>query len=48
MSGSTSSSYPFWRYLLDVGFTAMVLAVIGALAVHYIYGGVRLQGAATG
>ncbi len=36
---------PFYRYLLDVGFTATALAVIGALAVHYLYGGVRLQGA---
>jgi uncharacterized membrane protein (UPF0182 family) len=35
---------PFWRYLLDVGFTATALAVLGALAVHYLYGGVRLQG----
>ncbi|HEU4425767.1 MAG TPA: UPF0182 family protein, partial [Pilimelia sp.] len=36
--------YPFWRYLLGVGFTAVVLSLIGALAVHYIFGGVRLQG----
>ncbi|WP_130509076.1 UPF0182 family protein [Krasilnikovia cinnamomea] len=36
--------FPFWRYLLGVGFTAIVLSVIGALAVHYIFGGVRLQG----
>ncbi|WP_306835032.1 UPF0182 family membrane protein [Catenuloplanes nepalensis] len=36
--------YPFWRYLLGAGFTAVVLSVIGALAVHYIFGGVRLQG----
>ncbi|WP_203701604.1 UPF0182 family membrane protein [Asanoa iriomotensis] len=36
--------YPFYRYLLGVGFTAVVLAVIGSLAVHYIFGGVRLQG----
>jgi uncharacterized membrane protein (UPF0182 family) len=36
--------YPFWRYLLDVGFTATALSVIGALAIHYLYGGVRLQG----
>ena len=36
--------YPFWRYLLDVGFTATALSVIGALAMHYVYGGVRLQG----
>ncbi|MEV1014142.1 UPF0182 family protein [Micromonospora sp. NPDC049801] len=35
---------PFWRYLLGVGFTAVVLALIGALAVHYLFGGVRLQG----
>jgi len=37
--------YPFYRYLLGVGFTAMVLSVLGALAVHYLFGGVRLQGA---
>ncbi|GAB3157310.1 UPF0182 family protein [Micromonospora sonneratiae] len=37
--------YPFLRYLLGLGFTAIVLAVIGSLAVHYIFGGVRLQGA---
>ena len=47
-SASTSGfyvfDYPFWRYLLDVGFTATALAVLGALAVHYLYGGVRLQG----
>ncbi len=36
--------YPFWRYLLGLGFTVVVLSVIGALAVHYIFGGVRLQG----
>ena len=36
--------YPFYRYLLGVGFTAVVLSVIGALAVHYLFGGVRLQG----
>src|SRR5256885_5796819 len=37
--------YPFWRYLLGVGFTAVVLCVLGSLAVHYLFGGVRLQGA---
>jgi uncharacterized membrane protein (UPF0182 family) len=36
--------YPMVRYVLGVGFTAVVLSVIGALAVHYIFGGVRLQG----
>ena len=36
--------FPFWRYLLDVGFTSTALAILGSLAVHYVYGGVRLQG----
>lgn len=36
--------YPFWRYVIGVGFTVVVLSVIGSLAMHYIYGGVRLQG----
>ncbi|HZN20872.1 MAG TPA: UPF0182 family protein [Micromonosporaceae bacterium] len=36
--------YPFWRFLLGVGMTAVVLSTLGALAVHYIYGGVRLTG----
>ena len=36
--------FPLLRYVLGVGFTAVVLSVIGALAVHYIFGGVRLQG----
>ena len=43
-SGFYVFEYPFCRYLLGVGFTAVVLSVIGALAVHYIFGGVRLQG----
>lgn len=37
--------YPFWRYLVGVGFTTVVLSLLGALAVHYIFGGVRFQGA---
>jgi len=37
--------YPFLRYLLGVGFTLVVLAVLGSLAMHYLFGGVRLQGA---
>jgi uncharacterized membrane protein (UPF0182 family) len=36
--------FPFYRYLLNVGFTATALAILGAVAVHYLYGGVRLQG----
>ncbi|NES15379.1 UPF0182 family protein [Micromonospora sp. PPF5-17] len=35
---------PFWRYLLGVAFTAVVLSLLGALAMHYVFGGVRLQG----
>ncbi len=36
--------YPFWRYLLGIGFATMTLSLIGTLAMHYIFGGVRLQG----
>jgi uncharacterized membrane protein (UPF0182 family) len=36
--------FPFYRYLLNVGFTATALAILGVVAVHYLYGGVRLQG----
>lgn len=36
--------FPMLRYALGVAFTAVVLSVLGALAVHYIFGGVRLQG----
>ena len=36
--------YPFWRFLLGIGFAAVVIGVLGALFVHYLYGGVRLQG----
>ena len=36
--------YPFWRYLLGVGFTTMFLTLLGTLGVHYLFGGVRLQG----
>jgi len=37
--------YPFYRYLLGVGFSAVVIALLGALGLHYLLGGVRLQGA---
>jgi uncharacterized protein len=37
--------YPFYRYLLGVGFGAVVISLLGALALHYLLGGVRLQGA---
>jgi uncharacterized membrane protein (UPF0182 family) len=35
---------PFWQYLLSTGFTVTVLALLGSLGVHYLYGGVRLVG----
>jgi uncharacterized membrane protein (UPF0182 family) len=36
--------YPLFRYLLGVGFAAVLLAGMGALFLHWLYGGVRLQG----
>ncbi len=36
--------FPFWRYLLGAGFTAIFLSLFAALAVHYLFGGIRLQG----
>jgi hypothetical protein len=36
--------YPFYRFLLGVGFAVVVLSLIGALAMYYLYGAVRLQG----
>src|SRR5690625_494797 len=37
-------TYPFLRMVLGYLFAAVVLAFIAALVVHYLYGGVRLQG----
>jgi uncharacterized membrane protein (UPF0182 family) len=37
--------FPFYRYLLDVGFTITSLTIVFSLGVHYLFGGVRLQGA---
>jgi uncharacterized protein len=36
--------YPFWRYLLGVGFTTLFLALLAGIIIHYLYGAVRLQG----
>ena len=36
-------TYPFQRFVLGLLFTAIVLSLISALAVHYVFGGVRLQ-----
>lgn len=35
--------YPFQRFLLGFSFFLVVLSVLAAFAVHYLYGGVRLQ-----
>ncbi|MFL6127698.1 MAG: UPF0182 family protein [Mycobacteriales bacterium] len=36
-------TYPFQRFILGLLFTAVVLSLLSALAVHYLFGGVRLQ-----
>lgn len=36
--------YPFYRFLLGVGFAVVVLSLLGVLAMYYLYGAVRLQG----
>jgi uncharacterized membrane protein (UPF0182 family) len=36
--------YPLFRYVLAVAFAGVVLAGMGSLFLHWLYGGVRLQG----
>ena len=36
-------TYPFQRFILGLLFTAVVLSLLAAVAVHYLFGGVRLQ-----
>jgi uncharacterized membrane protein (UPF0182 family) len=36
-------TYPFQRFVLGMLFTAVLLSLFGALAVHYLFGGLRLQ-----
>ena len=36
-------TYPFQRFVLGMLFTAVVLSLLSAVAVHYLFGGVRLQ-----
>ncbi|MBU6311593.1 MAG: UPF0182 family protein [Actinomycetales bacterium] len=36
-------TYPFLRFVLGFAFTAVILALLLAVAVHYLYGGIRLQ-----
>ncbi|WP_202447583.1 MULTISPECIES: UPF0182 family membrane protein [Streptomycetaceae] len=35
---------PWYRFLLSFGFAAVVLCVVAAALVHYLYGGLRLSG----
>jgi uncharacterized membrane protein (UPF0182 family) len=35
--------YPFYRLALGFGFAVVILALIGALLTHYVFGGLRLQ-----
>jgi uncharacterized protein len=35
--------YPFYRLLLNFAFAIVLLALIGAVLTHYVFGGVRLQ-----
>ncbi|MBI1759339.1 MAG: UPF0182 family protein [Actinobacteria bacterium] len=36
-------TYPFQRFVLGVLFAAVVFSLLGAVAVHYLFGGLRLQ-----
>lgn len=35
--------YPFYRLVLGFGFAIVILALIGSLVTHYVFGGLRLQ-----
>ncbi|MDQ3423717.1 MAG: UPF0182 family protein [Actinomycetota bacterium] len=35
--------YPFWRYLLNFGFSVVIVALIATAATYYLYGGISLQ-----
>lgn len=35
---------PWYEFLLGFGFSAVIVSLIAATAVHYLYGGLRLQG----
>jgi uncharacterized membrane protein (UPF0182 family) len=38
-------SLPWFHYLVDFATTALVIGLMAAVLVHYLYGGIRLQGA---
>jgi len=35
---------PWWHYLVDFVMAAMILSLLAAAVVHYLFGGIRLQG----
>jgi uncharacterized membrane protein (UPF0182 family) len=35
--------YPWWRFILSFAFATVILSLITAAVVHYLYGGIRLQ-----
>ncbi|RFS84946.1 UPF0182 family protein [Actinomadura spongiicola] len=37
-------TYPFLRLVLGVVFATLILSILAAVVVHYLYGGLRLQG----
>ncbi|KAB2343398.1 UPF0182 family membrane protein [Actinomadura rudentiformis] len=37
-------TYPFLRLVLGVVFATVILSILASVAVHYLYGGLRLQG----
>ncbi|MGI9196504.1 MAG: UPF0182 family membrane protein [Candidatus Nanopelagicales bacterium] len=41
--GFYTFTYPFLRFVLGFAFTAVILSLLLATAVHYLYGGLRLQ-----
>ena len=36
---------PWWHYVVNFALTALILAALASLLVHYVYGGIRLGGA---
>lgn len=36
---------PWWHYVVDFGMALAVVALVASALVHYLYGGIRLQGA---
>jgi len=36
--------YPWWRFLLSYGFVLLGVSIVAAALIHYLYGGIVLQG----